>query len=771
MTVLLAAAGFGKSTALRAFVKAHPLDHVRFDVKPGSRSLISFVRGFANAIATTSPNLGLSLAGAFDAAKQSSEPSQVLADWLLVHLSTAPTTIVVDDLHHIDLDPEVCSLVKTLVERTSGNKRWIISTRSSMELPIASWRERGAMDALVDEADLVFTSEEASKLARLSNSSISEAEVVALLDLTDGWPAAFVLGLSALPPHLIMQRSARTHEATYRFLAENLLSNSKPHIKQFLLQTSVFPSLDARLLENSEWEDQEVILGELGKSGGVISWTSEGTPHYPELLRDFLKNELKHCGDQTYKEAVKRAASALERGRDIVEALRFYTEAAASKDVARLLEENGFNLIESGSIDIVQASMPIAENEEEHSAIVSALRGFFEFQRSRFDTSEAWFGLAMKRAKNALTKVEVVYRYCLTLMHRRQTSECIALLEPYVDSPGLPPERQASIYSTLAMAYVLSQRFPEAQELMRRALELLEATDSKNVHAEIYQSASWTALFTGDIADARRMAPMAVTIAVDAGLYDVAARALTVLYNIAGDIDDDPMKSLDILSQIADCALKSGNTVNRLYALTGAFLIEAERGNTRAAMELSTAISYYDLNYSDVYTSESLLPGQALMMAGNGQFSEAFNLLTPSAGRQISTDREAMRWSEIALYAAAASLKSEAAAAVSAAENSLCVEPILGMRRVRIALNLALVLMLLDRTTEAEQLLRETGKEVITQSIGLRCLYGAVKAIFENFQGARNHTEVLSKLNALRTNNLGGLALVYESLPISPKGG
>ncbi len=769
LTMLVAGAGFGKSTALRDFLHVHPLEHVRFNVKPDNRSLISFVRGFANAVSASNPHLRLSLAGALEAAKQSSEPEKALADWLLAHLKSAPTTIVIDDLHYVNVDEDVSSvssLLKVLVDQTRGEKRWIIASRSNMDLPVDTWCDMGAMDAPIDEKDLRFTIEEARQIAAFQNAGLSDEEVVDLVSVTDGWPAAFTLGLSA-PERIseIRRQAAHTPGAIYRYLAGRLLEKAKPRMKQFVLETSVFPSLDSQLLENSHWKDHAELLAQLGAQGGIISSTSEGVPQYPELLRDFLENELKRTGDDAFTQAMRYAAQALEESGQIAEALRYYTRITDSENVGRLLEHNGFDLIESGNADVVQASMTVTRDEE-HGAMVSALRGFFEFQLDRFDTSDAWFRLGIARSNDVSAKAEITFRYCSALMHRRQTTECIELLEPYVDCSDIKPELQASIYSTLGMAYVLMQRFSEARSLTDRALDLLKITDSKVLNAQIYQSASGVALFTGDVTEARRMAPIAHATALDAGLYDVAARALSILYNIASDIDDDPIKSLQILTQIAQCALNSGNVKIRLYALTGAFLIEAERGNAEAAIALSTAINTYHVSYSDVSTSESLLPGQALIMAGNGQFTEAYGLLAPSADRQVTVDRQAMRWSEIALYAAASSLKREAKFALRFAEKHLSEQLHFDVRSLQIALNVVLALMLVDKEDLAVKLLQQTGREVVSHSVRLRCQYGAVKSILANRQGSANHGDVISGLRAMRANNLGGLALVYESLPM-----
>ena len=60
--------------------------------------------------------------------------------------------------------------------------------------------------------------------------------------------------------------------------------------------------------------------------------------------------------------------------------------------------------------------------------------------------------------------------------------------------------------------------------------------------------------------------------------------------------------------------------------------------------------------------SESLLPAQAFRAAWNGRFEHAHSLLAPSAEKQFDHDRRAMRWAEVAAYAAAAGLRPASAA-------------------------------------------------------------------------------------------------------------
>src|SRR6202011_5377551 len=138
IATIIAPAGFGKSVAVRQFVET-VASSVVYDVPPDASTLLSFVRGFADALEGVVPALRRSLATALDGARSSDAPGRDLAAWVATHIRSLDTLIVVDDLHNGEGDPEISRFITAVVDRTRDGPRWLFSSRRPLQLPVASW--------------------------------------------------------------------------------------------------------------------------------------------------------------------------------------------------------------------------------------------------------------------------------------------------------------------------------------------------------------------------------------------------------------------------------------------------------------------------------------------------------------------------------------------------------------------------------------------------------------------------------------------------------
>src|SRR6202171_3585490 len=124
ITRIAAAAGFGKSIALRDFIETTRLDAVRYDVLREDGTLLGFVRGLSDALAPVAP----SLPAAFPAMQQRDlaleDPPRHLSDCFAEHLNRTDCTIVIDDLHPAAADPNSIALLADLIDRTSDRISW-----------------------------------------------------------------------------------------------------------------------------------------------------------------------------------------------------------------------------------------------------------------------------------------------------------------------------------------------------------------------------------------------------------------------------------------------------------------------------------------------------------------------------------------------------------------------------------------------------------------------------------------------------------------------
>jgi hypothetical protein len=180
---------------------------------------------------------------------------------------------------------------------------------------------------------------------------------------------------------------------------------------------------------------------------------------------------------------------------------------------------------------------------------------------------------------------------------------------------------------------------------------------------------------------------------------------------------------------------------------------------------MERTLEAHEVDYADPMISQALLPAQALNVAAAGDFEEAYRLLSPTADRQISDDRRALRFAEIALYAAAAGHISEARAAIAQVLARFdALEP--NMRRtLRTNAILAVALYLVGRRADARERLREVATAQQHASLRIRMLTQTLEVLFARWDGAENFARLLEALQVLRASDFGGIAAVLAAMP------
>jgi tetratricopeptide (TPR) repeat protein len=719
-------------------------------------------RGLAEALGGLAPGLRSSYATAAEYALQCAEPHEELARWFQRHLEGVSACVLLEDVHHAGSGTHACRLLESLIEYTP-QLRWVLTTRTPLDLPLESWRAQGMASEPVSTEDLRLTEIEAMELAR--RCSFPSNLVKTLFDETMGWPLAFHIGTS-LPediPELAALRP-RTPDDAYDFLVRRLFQRYDPALQSVLLETSVFNAIDRNLLCAGPWCESWDRLAALARNGSLLSVPREDTLRYHDLFRKFLNAELRARG--AWESALQTGAAALERSDRIPDALRLYVHANSMDNVLRLCETHGFELMEMGRRDeVVEALAVVEDPEQRESAVLLALRAINESLLGRNDTAEAWFLHAIEKAPRTETRAQIAYRYALDLI-RHGRLEAISLLEPYVANEDQPEKLRALMQATLATAYVLTERFDEATQSMERALTLVRTNDSVPLQAKIHHQAAWVALFTGNVENAKAHAGVSVDLALQSGMYDTAARAYSVFYNVAYDVEDSPAEAMRILDRVLDCGLKAGSPQLRLFALLGMLDIAAELGDNDEVDRIAQTLSAHEVDFSDAAASEMLLPAQALRRAGQGHFAEAYRLLVASGERQITPDRRALRFSEIALYAAAANMHAAAQRALEEVLPHLDSLEAAMRRTVRTQLNCVLALRLLGDAERARALAETT---TLRDNDRLYAFKSAVEAILRRWDGESNVADLAFALETLHAQHFGGLANVLASLPNAPR--
>ncbi len=397
ISLVIAPAGYGKSVALRHFLASLDKASVRFALRAEHATLLSFLRGFAEALCEHAPHVTTTLAGAYERAGSSSKAGADLAQWVHVHLESFDGVIAVDDLHVADGDPEVVRFLTALIERTKPAIRWIVASRSTTGLPVGTWLAYRDSDTPIDESDLRFTEEEIKEAASSLGVAMRDDELADLRVLTEGWPAAVSFALRTSTRSTDLRNvSALTREMIYRLLAEQVYANLDSEERELLEVAIQLPSIEVAILENAGFDRALTIVERLRERTAFIYADGPGVYQCHDLFREFLRRQSALAGRRSQQMVNQRAARALESSGDIEHAIVGYVAAGSLADIVRLLERHGFDLIERARGDVVgRAIDALDEKTRRENARVLALQGALQATCGKFARAESLFRRAL----------------------------------------------------------------------------------------------------------------------------------------------------------------------------------------------------------------------------------------------------------------------------------------------------------------------------------------------------------------------------------------
>ncbi|HEX3463606.1 MAG TPA: LuxR C-terminal-related transcriptional regulator [Candidatus Elarobacter sp.] len=755
IAAIIAPAGFGKSVAVRQFLASMP-EAVVYDVPPDAGTLIPFVRGFADALETAVPALRRSLATALDGARNSETPGRDLAAWVATHIRTLDTLIVVDDLHNGEGDPEISRFITAMVDRTKDGPRWLFSSRSPLQLPVASWLAYGESDLVVDAVDLRFTIDEAKQSARSTRVAVREEELEQILGLIDGWPAALTFALrTSTRASDLRAVSAGTREMVYRYLAEQVWHSLDDRIRGFLRTAAFLPRLETRLAVAAGFDDAAAIIESLRERVAFVSVQDAGVYKLHDLFRDFVQRQVQLEGDEALREAQVTAGKLLERMGMFGEALERFSEARAVREVERVLAEYNFSLLEKGCFDIAERALRTLPGIiATRNARVLALRAALEDAHGRVDQAERWYSAVMEQIRDddIAFGVSVAMRYAL-LLYQQGRFDAVPILEAFRERPDLDAPERTSVLGMLAMTYAAQGRHDEAQTAIAEAIELSEFSDDA-LRARTYTRAAAVAFYASDDANAESYTREASRLAIDLGEFGMAARSfstLTSLHWFAGRI---PVAAW-YAAQVAANAEKAGDPLARVNGLRNLMALEAERGNDERVAEIDRDLS--TMSYRGPMALWAYLVGKAMLLTWSGQLREAHLLLTSISEKDLLPYQSRMRYAFLAAILGKLGARGEAVTALAKYEATTDDDPRSIFDRIRgMAERLAIVAnVTLDRNALAQRAFRSLHSITADFKPFDAALAALINRVPEDFENG---------LRDMRLAGIAGYARMLEAL-------
>jgi LuxR family maltose regulon positive regulatory protein len=357
LTLISAPAGSGKTTLLSDWLAVCPCPSAWLSLDEGDGDLSVFLDYFIAALRTMVPEACPQTLAILRAPELPSIP--VLAGLLsneIESLHQHPAlaagwgfVLALDD-YHLLAGQAVNRLLAELLRHPPRPLHLMLATRSDPALPLAGLRARGQM-VEIRRHELRFTLQEAEEyLHSTVQRPISDADVMVLLEKTEGWITGLHLAglnLRTLPDAKdFVANLDSSDRLAMDYLLDEVLSRLPPAIQAFLLKTSLLDRLCGPLCEALtglgdsvcdgqaylEWLEQTNLF--------TMALDSQGRWfRYHHLFQQLLQSRLqRQAGPDEIAELHRRASAWLVGNGFIEEAIGHSLAASDETTAAHIIE-------------------------------------------------------------------------------------------------------------------------------------------------------------------------------------------------------------------------------------------------------------------------------------------------------------------------------------------------------------------------------------------------------------------------------------------------
>jgi len=344
LTLLSAAAGFGKTTLLSAWVSQSAHDVAWLSLDEGDNDRTRFWTYFIAALQKLHPDLGTHALVVLRTHRPL--PSEAFLTILVNEISALPNSfsVVLDDYHVIHAQA-IHQALAFLIDHAPPRIHVVIAGRADPPLPLARWRARSQLTEL-RAADLHFTSEEAGLFLNQGMGLNLSADVITVLETrTEGWVAGLQLAALSLQGHRDVSQFISTFAGSQRFimdyLTEEVLDRQPRAVQEFLLQTSILERLTAPLCDAlTQQNNARAMLTAIERANLFLVPLDDERRwyRYHQLFADLLRHHLAATQPERVAALHRRAAQWFEQNGLTTEAVKHALAAEDSEHAANLIE-------------------------------------------------------------------------------------------------------------------------------------------------------------------------------------------------------------------------------------------------------------------------------------------------------------------------------------------------------------------------------------------------------------------------------------------------
>lgn len=502
VTIVTAPAGFGKTTAVEAWLERNEEAVVWVAVDEDHNDpVFLWTRILDEAI--RAQGIGIAARAALDDTRGSPRVAVELFAAELREIESRPV-LVLDDVHLID-DPACLDSVRLAIRLVTRHASLVLISRQALALPIERLRGRGHL-LRIGPDELAFDRDETRDLLDRFEVGLDAAALEALFDATGGWPAAVymsALWLRDMPePSVALAQIGRPDRQLTDYLLSEVIGGLDPEVREFLVRSSALRRISGPLCDD--------VLGRVD-SAGLIARLSEtnllvggdrrhdGWHQYHALLQAVLRRELEENAPEAVGILGRRAADWFLRNEMVEDAAEQAREIEDHELLTELLVSRHLPMLRSGRLTTLQrwrvaipaevfrsrsdaaiAAAMVAENADSPSSEVRKLLAWADAvgrgNHSEWDEQSevAWQILSAGSSEDGVSASVGAAERAVILAENvpqlRHVSESV--LSMFLELAG-EPERAFSVATSVIEDPDVAAR-PFAQLLARGTLALVE---------------------------------------------------------------------------------------------------------------------------------------------------------------------------------------------------------------------------------------------------------------------------------------------------------
>ena len=411
LTLISAPAGFGKTTLVVEWLKQTNLPAAWLSLDEADNDLPHFLAYLAAAFQQVDEEIGAPLQGIL----QSPEPPplEMVLTGLLneIAMRTEPLILVLDDVHLIT-NVEILQAMEFLLRHQPPQLHLVFTTREDPDLPLARLRARDQLTE-IRAGDLRFTQGETNIFLRgVMGLELSEQDVAALEERTEGWAAGLQLAGLSMQKHANLKSFIADFSGSHRhildYLTYEVLQKQPEEIRTFLLQTSILDRLCAPLCDALTGQrNSNKILAYLETANLFLVPLDEERLwyRYHHLFSDLLRNLLARAQPAWIPGLHQRASHWYEENGDVQAAIEHALRDLDLTQAAQLIERHALPKLYEGQVTMILGwfdRLPEAALESAPMLCISKAWALAMMQRgSRMNEVEG----VLRTAKQALERV------------------------------------------------------------------------------------------------------------------------------------------------------------------------------------------------------------------------------------------------------------------------------------------------------------------------------------------------------------------------------